>query len=520
MAKEEKEGESYLDQLLNTVAPDWEDTSKQPEKAIEKMKKEEVEEVADNIMSEDEDISVDDISLDDALSLLNDLPDTDEISADGENTDEDIDELFDLLSELDDGTTSQAGTDEPDIPAATQQTEEIPEPVIKEKIQEEAEEAEVPEMPSEEPVYEENTAAEEEAPLVLEDIMPEEPPQEEVSISEEPVAVDDIFQDALSAVAYSENEEQQEDLFSLDQMAEFVDDPEDGITQIPAADPVSGSDAQGKKKKSRNFFKNIFGNIITEQTAEEEEKERLAEREAQAKKAAEKEEKKKQAAISKEEKAQLSQEEKERKKQLKAEQAAQKAEKKAEKKRIKAEQDAEAAKEVVGKINPIGATIVIIFFVTIGVFTVFGSKLLSRSSSLSQAENYFANGEFLQAYDTISNVNLKEDDEVLYRRIRICSQMQKEVRSYANYTTLGMKLEALDSLVKGIGYYDLNRAEAESLGVLGELNSLESQIAASLYNDFGISETQAREILSLQDQGEYTRRLQEIVSRIQVVEQQ
>ena len=514
MAKEEKEGESYLDQLLNTVAPDWEDTSRQPEKAIEKIKKEEVEEVADNTMSEAEDISVDDISLDEALSLLNDLPDTDEISADGENTDEDIDELFDLLSELDDGTVSQAGTDEPDIPAAVQLPEEISEPEMEEKIKEE------PEEPSEEPVYEENTAAEEEVPLVLEDIMPEEPQGDELSISEEPVAVDDIFQDALSAVAYSENEEQQEDLFSLDQMAEFVDDSEDGITQIPAADPVSGADGQGKKRKSGGFFKNIFGNIITEQTAEEEEKERLAEREAQAKKAAEKEEKKKQAAISKEEKAQLSQEEKERKKQLKAEQAAKKAEKKAEKKRIKAEQDAEAAKEVVGKINPVGATIVIIFFVTIGVFTIFGSKLLSRSSSLSQAENYFANGQFLQAYDAISNVNLKEDDEVLYRRIRICSQMQKEVGSYTNYTTLGMKLEALDSLVKGIGYYDLNRAEAESLGVLGELNSLESQIAASLYNDFGISETQAREILSLQDQGEYTRRLQEIVSRIQVVEQQ
>lgn len=465
MEKEEKEGESYLDQLLNTVAPDWEDTSEQPERQIGNQIKEEVE----------------DVSLDDALSLLNDLPDTDEDSADidhaedADNSDEDIDELLNLLSELDEGASTQSEEEDSEIPVMALQPDKVPEPEAEEK---------------------------------------EEP------ISEESVAVDDIFQDALSAVAYSENEEQEEDLFSLDQVAEFVDDTEDGITQIPAADPVSGADGEGKKKRSGGFLKRIFGNIITEQTAEEEEKERLAEKAAQAKKAAEKEEKEKQAAVSKEEKAQLSQKEKERKKQLKAEQAAKKAEKKEEKKRIKAEQDAEAAKEVVGKINPIGAAIVIIFFVTIGALTIFGSKLLSRSSFLSQAENYFANGEFLQAYDMISNVNIKKDDEELYRRIRICSQMQKEVNSYANYTKLGMKLEALDSLVKGIGYYDMNRAEAESLKVLGELNSLESQVAASLYNDFGISETQARELLSLQDQAEYTRRLQDIVSRIQVVEQQ
>ncbi len=601
-----KDGESYLDQLLNTVAPDWEETAGSPIGMGDKRK-------ADSV-------PLDNVSLKDALSVLNSLPDgVDDgmVSGDAADVSEDMNELLELLAEMpaDDTSSSEGAGIEPslDIPpeelsAAEQEpiAEEISadglpsveEPAEEEPALEEVAEAEEPaaepvsdsQEPDEESAVEatktdesvdgeealadglseelslENLGLEdllsedesgdevpveelmsqlgletddlseggqEEPPLAVEDVIPEgkdvapgketaapdrkapsEP--EEPQISKSSVDVDDIFQDALSAVSYSEGEEQEEgDLLALDEMADLMDEPGEGVASVPAADPMQDTEKK-QKKQGAGFFARIFGNVITDQTAAEEEKERQSELEAKAKKAAQKEEKKKEAEASKEEKAQLAQEEKERKKQLKAEKAAKKAEQKEEKKRRKAELAAEAAKEVVGKINPVGATVVVIFFVTIGLFTLVGSRLLTRNLSLNSAENYFANEQYMEAYDAISSVNLREDDQTLYQRICLCSQVQKELDSYKNYSSLDMKLEALDSLIKGIQDSNKNEPEAAKLAVVNQIGSLKGQLLAKLNEDFGVSEEQAEELAAISDRAEYTRRLTEIVGKIQV----
>lgn len=517
-----KEGETYLDQLLNTVAPDWEDTSKQPEKDNEGAKNgmsdenmstedtslQEAMDILNSLpdMDDSEPENADDADLADAMSILNDLPDMEEEMQ--EDSGEDMDQLFDLLSD----TLPETGEGEAveDSFSGEEQEMEMPE-----EAETMPEESEAPEMFGEEPAQEELA---QEEPISI-DSLPEESdagtesePSEEVSVSEGSVAVDDIFQDALSAVGYSENEqagEEQEDIFSIGDMADLMDDPEEGVSSVPVAEPAAGN-LSARKKKGPGFFKRIFGNIITDTTADEEERARQAEERIKEKKAAKKAEKKKQAEATKEEKAQIAQEAKERKKQQKAELAVKKAERKEEKKRLKAEQNAEAAKEVEGKINPVGATIVAIFFITIGLATIFGSQLLERRGALSDAENYFANEEYILAYDAINSVNLREDDETLYRRIRICSQMQKELNSYENYNSMSMRLEALDSLIKGVRYYDINRSEAQSLDIGTAYDKLSGQITEKLSGEFGVSEDEARTILSIADQGEYTARLQQI----------
>lgn len=490
-----KEGESYLDQLLNTVAPDWEDTSKPPEKDDEEGK----DRMNENTPVEGKENEIDGISMEDAIAMLNDLPDTDGIGA-SENPEEDMEELFGLLSEL--------SGDVDDVPESVEPETFVPNFVEPEEVAEP--EPFEPDEPDE-PVTTEMS----ELPDMLENVTDE----EAVSVTEEPMAMDDIFQDALSAVGYHENEEQEEmseqaaedDIFSLDEVAGFMDEQGEGVSAVPAANPVSDAEAKAQKEsKGPGFLKRIFGNVITDTTADEEEKARQDEEELKAKKAAEKEEKKKQTEASKEEKAQQAQEEKERKNQLKAQLAAKKAEKKEEKKRLKAERAAEAAKEVVGKINPVGAAIVVIFFATIGIVTIFGSQLLGRRSSLSDAENYFANEDYMSAYDSISRVSLKEDDEALYRRIRICSQLQKELNSSTNYHSMGMRTEALDSLIKGVGFYDKNYSEAQSLGIQPAYDKLGGQILSGLSENFGVSEEDARNLLTIEDRGEYTLKIQQI----------
>lgn len=341
------------------------------------------------------------------------------------------------------------------------------------------------------------------------------------------LSVDDIYDDALSAVDYSEADEAPEfpeieeefvpqmDEDAGDDFGDLALDPlvlDDSEAAGVSGEPLAVSDdteedvqdikqEKEKKEKKDGFFKRIFGNIITEQSAEEEAKEREKEQaDAEEKKAA-KEEKKQQTAEEKAVKAEQAKEEKEKK-------AAAKAAEKEEKKRLKAEQE---ANEVVGRINPVGAAIVMVFFGLLCVAVVFGSQALSYTTSVKSAESSFEQRDYKNAYDSLAGVSVSDSSKELKQKVRMCMQLQREYDAYQNYYKMKMYLESLDSLIGGIRLYDANKAKAEQYDMLSQYNELESKLANQLYNEFGVSESQARNIIASETQKEYTDRLQAIL---------
>ena len=345
------------------------------------------------------------------------------------------------------------------------------------------------------------------------------------------LSVDDVYDDALSAVDYSEADEAPEfpeieeefvpqmDEDAGDDFGDLALDPlvlDDSEAAGVSGEPLVVSDdteadvqdIKQEKEKKDGFFKRIFGNIITEQAAEEEAKEREKEQaDAEEKKAA-KEEKKQQTAEEKAAKAEQAKEEKEKKAAAKAEQAAAKAAEKEEKKRLRAEQE---ANEVVGRINPVGAAIVMVFFGLLCVAVVFGSQALSYTTSVKSAESSFEQRDYKNAYDSLAGVSVSDSSKELKQKVRMCMQLQREYDAYQNYYKMKMYLESLDSLIGGIRLYDANKAKAEQYDMLSQYNELESKLANQLYNEFGVSESQARNIIASETQKEYTDRLQAIL---------
>lgn len=345
------------------------------------------------------------------------------------------------------------------------------------------------------------------------------------------LSVDDVYDDALSAVDYSEADEAPEfpeieeefvpqmDEDAGDDFGDLALDPlvlDDSEAAGVSGEPLVVSDdteadvqdIKQEKEKKDGFFKRIFGNIITEQSAEEEAKEREKEQaDAEEKKAA-KEEKKQQTAEEKAAKAEQAKEEKEKKAAAKAEQAAAKAAEKEEKKRLRAEQE---ANEVVGRINPVGAAIVMVFFGLLCVAVVFGSQALSYTTSVKSAESSFEQRDYKNAYDSLAGVSVSDSSKELKQKVRMCMQLQREYDAYQNYYKMKMYLESMDSLIAGIRLYDANKAKAEQYDMLSQYNELESKLANQLYNEFGVSESQARNIIASETQKEYTDRLQAIL---------
>ena len=535
----EKEGESYLDQLLNNASTSSQEAG--------------VEQVKENAGKAE----LDNVGLQEALAVLNDLPDETGIPAKADPKEE-LEDLKNLYEEFgNEVIPEEAPQPEPEPEEEMKREEQEPEEPVQslvdpEKVEEEQEqseevqpegvdEPEEPKMPEEEqePAFEDMEAmldllqqpdAEVEQEKQDTTEVPQETKEPEPEVSREPVAVDDIFQDALSAVGYSGDEEDLEQKLNMssetqneNQGSQFDDilalddimQNESGVEEEPAEEGVQSVPVRKQKKekkKKTSLWKRLFGNVITDETAALEEKEREEEEEAFLKKQAALIEKKKQSEADKEEKEKKNQKDKERKQQIKAEKEAQKAEKKAEKKRLKEEQAAMAETEVVGKINPIGATIVFILFATFGVLIMVGVWLLPRRANIKEAANEYANEKYIDAYQTISAVSIKEDEQALYDKIVLCSKLERQIQSYQTNVSMDKKLEALHALLQGLDLYNKKQDEVKALKIQKEFLQMKTQIITYLAQDYSLDEAQANEINAITDEAEYTHRLQDIVT--------
>lgn len=534
-----KEGESYLDQLLNNASTSSQEAG--VEQAKENARKAEL----------------DNVGLQEALAVLNDLPDETGIPAKADPKEE-LEDLKNLYEEFgNEVIPEEAPQPEPEPEEEMKREEQEPEEPVQslvdpEKVEEEPEQSEKvqpegfdePEESNEpeeeqEPAFEDMEAMldllqqpDEEVEKEKQDTteVPQETKEPEPEVSREPVAVDDIFQDALSAVGYSGDEEDLEQKLNMssetqneNQDSQFDDilalddimQNESGVEEEPAEEGVQSVPVRKQKKekkKKTSLWKRLFGNVITDETAALEEKEREEEEEVFLKKQAALIEKKKQSEADKEEKEKKNQKDKERKQQIKAEKEAQKAEKKAEKKRLKEEQAAMAETEVVGKINPIGATIVFILFATFGVLIMVGVWLLPRRANIKEAANEYANEKYIDAYQTISAVSIKEDEQALYDKIVLCSKLERQIQSYQTNVSMDKKLEALHALLQGLDLYNKKQDEVKALKIQKEFLQMKTQIITYLAQDYSLDEAQANEINAITDEAEYTHRLQDIVT--------
>ena len=262
----------------------------------------------------------------------------------------------------------------------------------------------------------------------------------------------------------------------------------------------------------KGLFQRVFGNVINDEIAEEERKAQ----EEEEQKAAEKAELAEQKKAEKEQAKEAKKAEKEAKKAAKAEEkAAKKAEKEAKKAERKAQQEEEAEAEkyeVTGKLNKVGVAIIAILTVTFLVVEIAGTNIHGYSSSKKQAMKYFEMGKYEQAYQEVLGTKVKEKDPDTYNKIRTVMQVQRALDSYQNYDAMNYYPDALNALIRGLQRYDANLETAKQLENEDEVDGCKEQIVSLLQSEYGVSESQARELLSL-DKAEYTSKVVEIAMK-------
>ncbi|CDA88631.1 putative uncharacterized protein [Clostridium sp. CAG:230] len=308
-------------------------------------------------------------------------------------------------------------------------------------------------------------------------------------------------------------EDSEESLDSLADLLGMTGEPvssekEDDMQSLLDASLLPDEKNEENDEKKTGFFKKVFGNVITDEIAQEE-------REAAQKEAKEAEEKAEKDAADAEEKAKQKEEKKAAKEAKKAEKAKQKAEKKAAKEAKKAEKKAkeeeeEAAElEIVGKLNKVGVAIIVIATILFLTIEITGTNLWGYASAKQAADKYFKMGKYTEAYQEALGTKMRDKDPEMYQKIKTVMKVQQSINAYQNYERVGYYPDALNALLQGIRKYDDNLSTAIDLEADQDLKKCREQILSNLQSEFGVSESEAYSLLSL-DQNSYTDKVVEI----------
>lgn len=277
-----------------------------------------------------------------------------------------------------------------------------------------------------------------------------------------------------------------------------------------------GKKGGDKKGLFSVIFQKLFANVpLTEEeiaAIPTPEQEEAAKKEKEAEAAKKKEDKKAAAEADKKKKAE---EAKKKAADNKAKKAAKDAAKKAAKKEAELKRlRAEALEQPEGKINKAGATIILLFFVVAAAVVIIGTNIFSYDISIADATHKFGNHKYTEAYEGIRGLDIKEKDMLIHDKIYTVMFVNKQLNSYNNFFAMGDYSSALDSLIKGLSRYDKYIALARQLGIHTDLDYVRKQIMAELQSVYGVDEREALELMDMTDRQDYSERIYAIVSKL------
>ena len=270
------------------------------------------------------------------------------------------------------------------------------------------------------------------------------------------------------------------------------------------------------KEKKPGVLSKVF-HLLTDEWEPEPTEEELAQAAEEAKAAKEEADAKKaedKKAKAEEKKAKAA--EKEAAKKAKAEEAAAKKKEKQDAKKAKlaekrAKEEAEAPKNQ-KRLSPKKIAVVTVFAASVLAGILLFSNYASFQDSIAKARRAYYAGDYKSVYIETYGEKLDESDSIIEAKSKVILTMQRKLDSYQNHMKLGQNVEALNALITGLQTYDTINQEAESYGVLAEVDSIKDEILAILESNYGLNEEEARALLQDDDKVSYTLALDRIAN--------
>ncbi|MEE3481810.1 MAG: hypothetical protein VZQ80_07475 [Lachnospiraceae bacterium] len=202
-------------------------------------------------------------------------------------------------------------------------------------------------------------------------------------------------------------------------------------------------------------------------------------------------------------------------KKAKAEAAAKKkAAKEAAKAKKQAEKEADTSPVVPVKVL---AVFVVFAISVVLLYRVFQGAITYRTGLNAALEEY-NEGNYIEAYAALANMDLKEDDKVNLDKALVLGLLDTRYRQYAVDMKAKKYEMALSNLIIGTIAYEDNREYAASLGVPDEFDALGTQIEQQLSDQFGLSPDQARELYNIRTRRDFSARIHQILEGLNLLD--
>lgn len=154
---------------------------------------------------------------------------------------------------------------------------------------------------------------------------------------------------------------------------------------------------------------------------------------------------------------------------------------------------------------------VILFAATVFVAVMLFTDFIPGIVEVTKAKEAFKEADYGTVYGLLAGKEKKAEEEEIYQAALLVEQMQRSADSYLNYERLGMDMQALDALVKGVGKYRSVSEKAGELGVQAKVDELYEMIRTTLWDVYGVSEEEALEMLAAEDDVYYTLGLKKVL---------
>lgn len=299
---------------------------------------------------------------------------------------------------------------------------------------------------------------------------------------------------------------------------------DEGVKAASSGSAATGTkekadDEKKKSKKKKGFFAKLAATLFGEEeeptdvehveVPESQDLENISDENLQILKELEAAE---QAGAAKEDKKQAKKDKKKAKKEKKEKEPKEKKPRKKREKKVK-----EPKPEEPDNTPPLPKKPVILIFLmafSILALVLLMMKLSGKNSYIDTAKQAMDNGEYVEAYEQLSGLNLKGNDQKLYKEVSTMAAVQEQYQAYLTLMGADKYDLALDALVRGIGRYDKGLDNAKKYGREGEMNHLKDQLEEALDQQFGMSTDDARKLYKIKDREEYSKEIQKIIQKM------
>lgn len=142
------------------------------------------------------------------------------------------------------------------------------------------------------------------------------------------------------------------------------------------------------------------------------------------------------------------------------------------------------------------------------IIMVYGSV---NFSDRKNARNAYYEGDYQTCYQNLYGKDMNESEQVMFGKSECILRIRMWIREYEILNAEGAGLEALDSLIQSVNDYPALYDYAGQCNAAGEVAQEYATILNLLYENYGLTEDQARTIAAEPDDIEYTRQVNAIV---------